>query len=389
MPYKITLEDIPAGYAGTYAKAGELVQIIFRDFISTEDGQHFIKRLESGVNPILEELPTPVPASTIDHLLAITFKGGETTVYVNELDIQVSTKVARPVKAGQVVTRDDIADLVHVDLGVDIPEDAGFIFVFSVGWRKGLLFDYGPILPNQEPRLCDIGSVLAQSYAHVLFQELFSITESEWEYLSQGKWFPFTGLRKDTIDRLISYARAGWDLDEKLDDIVTEVKSRAPDMLNSWQKSPVFSTHIEILERAVERYLSDDPMSCTGLLFPRIEGIMRSNHADMGSTEQPSEGNLSTSAVSANIRTEKCLLLPHRFEKYLREVYFANFDPRAPHIEASRHSVSHGVASTAEFSLKNATISILIVHQLFYFLRTERDQSTAQEKPAELNEQTS
>ena len=75
MPYKITLEDIPAGYSGTYAKAGELAQIIFRDFISTEDGQHFIKRLESGVNPILEELPTAVPTSTIDHLLAITFKG--------------------------------------------------------------------------------------------------------------------------------------------------------------------------------------------------------------------------------------------------------------------------------------------------------------------------
>ena len=107
------------------------------------------------------------------------------------------------------MTMDDIADLEHVDLGVDIPEDAGFIFVFSVGWRKGLLFDYGPILPNQEPRLYDIGSVLAQSYAHVFFQKLFSITESEWEYLSQGKWFPFTGLRKDTIDRLIKL-RQGW-----------------------------------------------------------------------------------------------------------------------------------------------------------------------------------
>ena len=389
MPYKITLENTPTGYAGTYAKADELVQVIFREFISTEDGQHFIKRLEGGVNPILEKLPSTVLASTIDHLLAITFKGGETTVYVNELDIQGTVRVARPVKAGQGMTKDDIADIVHLDLGVDIPEDAGFIFVFSVGWRKGLFFDYGPILPNQEPRLYDVGSVLAQSYAHVLFQELFSITESEWECLSQGKWFPFVGLGKDTIDGLISYARAGWDLDEKLDNIVAEVKSRAPDMLDSWSNSPVFSTHIEILERAVERYLSDDPMSCAGLLFPRIEGIMRSYHASMGSTEQPSQGNLSTSSVSADIRNEKCLLLPHRFEKYLREVYFANFDPSASHIDASRHSVSHGVASAAEFSLKNATISILIVHQLFYFLRSEGDQSTTHGEPTEPNEQTS
>ena len=377
MPYKITLDNTPAGYAGTSARAEELVQVIFRDFISTEDGQHFVKRLEGGVNPILEKLPTTVLASTIDHLLAITIKGGETTVYVNELDIQGSVRVRRPVKEGQGMTKDDIADIVHLELGVEIPEDAGFMFVFSVGWRKGLFFDYGPILPNQEQRFYDIGSILAQAYAHVLFQELFSITESEWEYLSQSKWFPFTGLGQDTINGLISYARTGWDLDEKLDDIVTEVKSRVPNMLDSWRNSPVFSTHIEILERAVDRYLSDDAMSCAGLLFPRIEGIMRSYHAGIGNTDQPSQGNLSTSAVSANIRNEKCLLLPHRFEKYLSEVYFANFDPSATHIEASRHSVSHGVASAAEFNLKNATISILIVHQLFYFLRTEGDQNSA------------
>ena len=102
------------------------------------------------------------------------------------------------------MTKDDIADIVHLDLGVDIPEDAGFIFVFSVGWRKGLFFDYGPIGPAQEPRLYDVGSVLAQAYAHVLFQELFSITEVEWGCLFASKWFPFAGLTKATTDGLIS-----------------------------------------------------------------------------------------------------------------------------------------------------------------------------------------
>ena len=300
-------------------------------------------------------------------------------MYINELDVQAAVRTARPVQEGQGASKDDIADIVHLDLGVEIPEDAGFIFVFSVGWRKGLFFDYGPIGPAQETRLYDTGSVLAQAYARVLFQELFSITETEWECLFASKWFPFAGLTKATKDRLISCVRSGWDLDEELDRIVAEVKARAPQMLDSWRKSPIFSTHIKVLEQAVERYLNDDPMSCMALLVPRIEGIMRSYHASLGGIEQPSQKNLPTSAVSANVQNDGCLLLPRRFEEYLREVYFADFDPKSSRIEASRNSVGHGVASTSEFNLKNATISILIIHQLLHFLRTERDQATVRE----------
>ena len=383
MPYEIKLEAAPAGYAGTSARANEFVQLIFREFTSTEDGQHFIKRLEGGVDPILRELPIQVPPSKIDHILAISWRSGRTTVYINELDIKGDFRLAKAVEKCQGMTKDDIADIVHLDLGVDIPEDAGFIFVFSVGWRKGLFFDYGPIGPAQEPRLYDVGSVLAQAYAHVLFQELFSITEFEWECLFGSKWFPFAGLAKATTDGLISCIRSGWDLDEKLEGIVAEVKDRAPHMLDSWRKSPIFSTHIEVLEQAVERYRNDDAMSCMALLVPRIEGIMRSYHASLGSTEQPSQKNLPTSAVSANVQNDRCLLLPRRFEEYLREVYFAGFDPEASHIEASRNSVGHGVVNTSEFNMKNATISILIIHQLFYFLRTERDRDPVLEEQDE------
>ena len=383
MPYEIQLENAPAGYAGTSARAEEFVQLIFREFSSTEDGQHFIQRLERGVDPILRELPTQVSPSQIDHVLAIFRKDGRTTVYLNELELSLAIRTARPVHKGQGMTKDDIADIVRLDPGTDIPEDAGFIFVFSVGWRKGLFFDYGPTA-NQGPRLYEIGPALAQAYTHVLFQELFSITESEWEYFLAVKWFPFVGLNSRTIDSMLSYARSGWGLDEKLDDIVAEVKSDAPRMLDSWRNNPFLSTHIGILEKAVERYLDDDPVSCTGLLFPRIEGIMRSHHASAGTNEQPTQGNLPTSAVSANVLNEKCLLLPRRFEQYLREVYFASFNPDDSHIEASRNSVGHGVANTSEFNLKNATISILIVHQLFYFLRNEQERDTEEEEPSRI-----
>lgn len=141
-------------------------------------------------------------------------------------------------------------------------------------------------------------------------------------------------------------------------------------MLDSWRGNPLLKDHIEILERAVERFQNDDPISCTSLLFPRIEGILRTHHSSLGNEDRPSPEILSTTAVAKEVNKDTCLLLPRRFGTYLREVYFADFDPSANTIEVSRHSVGHGVASESEFNRKSAALGILIVHQLFFFMET-------------------
>ena len=70
------------------------------------------------------------------------------------------------------VNKDDVADVERLDIGLTIPADAGFIFLFSVGWRKGLFYDYGPLLkPHAQLRPYDVPSVLGQAYCHVLFSE--------------------------------------------------------------------------------------------------------------------------------------------------------------------------------------------------------------------------
>ncbi len=48
MPFDISLEQLPAGYAFTSARSGECVEVRYRDFTSTEDGQQFIQRVESS-----------------------------------------------------------------------------------------------------------------------------------------------------------------------------------------------------------------------------------------------------------------------------------------------------------------------------------------------------
>ena len=366
---EIDLGNPPAGFALEAAKESELVKLVYREFTSTEDGQHFIHRLEGLANSILERMPSQIMPSQVDHMLVIYERDGKANVSVNELELRTLIKAKRSVEAGEYIFKDDLVDIKSLDFGVSIPNDAGFLFIFSVGWRKGLFYDFGPICgPYAQVRKYDVAAVLAQYYCHVLFQERFSVTDTEWASLFSFQWFLFVGLRDSTIDTLISHIRSGWDPDEKLDEIVAEVKERVPQMLNSWRKHSGFQPHIDILEHALDRFQNDDHISCTGLLFPRIEGIMQTNHSNRGIQKRPSQKNLAESALANKLKPDISLLLPQRFYDYLTEVYFKDFDPNSPDIDISRNSVGHGVADASKFNRKSAVIGILIIHQLFYFL---------------------
>lgn len=374
MPVEINLGMPPAGYAITGARSGENVAVQFLEFTSTEDGQHFIQRLEGIPSDILKRLSPSISPSQVDNMLAICRRDGTATVYVNEVVQRARVRASGPVEAGAIVTKNDIVDVDRLELDVQISDDAGVVFVFSVGWRKGLFYDFGPIGgPDPQPRQYDLAAMFGQAYCHVLFQERFSISDAEWDALFAAKWFPFTGLRNESIDALISYVRCGWDPDEKLDNLVAELKGRVTQMLDGWRTHSSFAPHIDILQRAAERFQSDDFVSCTGLLFPRIEGILRTHHTSLGTANRPSPENLTETAVASKLNNKKCLLLPHRFAAYLRDVYFANFNPVAQDIDVSRHSVAHGVATASGFNQKSALLGLLVVHQLFYFLENQRN----------------
>lgn len=372
MPFEIKLEKPPIGFALSSGRKGDMVDIVSREFTSTEDGQYFIQRLE-GISHVLQSLPSPINPSQIDNMLIVYHPDGRIIVYVNELEQRLIVRTARSVEAGTAVTKDDIADIESLEIGVQIPIDVGFVFLFSVGWRKGLLYDFGPIgLPEPQARQYDVARSLGKAYCHVLFQERFSISDTEWNALFEAKWFPFIGFRNETITTLINHIRSNWNPDEMIDGIVSEIKERVPQMLDSWRVRSSLSPHIQILEHAIDRFQNDDYVSCTGLLFPRIEGILRTHHRSSGSEDHPSQQNLSKYAISTKIENQSSLLLPHRFREYLDKIYFKNFDPNIPDPEISRNSIAHGVASASNFNPKFAAISILIIYQLFYFLQSEK-----------------
>ena len=372
MPYEINLGMPPAGYAVTSTRAGgETVTVQYTEFTSSEDGQHFIRRLEGFPDELITKVSatTPISPSQIDNLLAIIRRDGTATVYVNEVRQIVCMRASRSIEKNSPVTKNDVVDVERLEVGVVIPPECGVLFLFSVGWRKGLFYDFGPIGgPNSQPRTYDCANVFGRWFCHVMFQERFSISDDEWAALLKTKWFPFAALRHETVESLINHVRSDWNPDDMCEQIILEIRAKLPLMLDVWSKHPSFATHIEILSRAIERFQNEDYVSCTSLIYPRIEGILRTHHVSLGVTERPSPKNLTNTAVTSKLGNQKSLLLPHKFGEYLRHVYFADFDQNASLIDVSRHSVAHGVAHSAEFNSKSALLGLLVLHQLFYFL---------------------
>ena len=372
MSYEVSYGNLPIGYSASAARADEQVNVIYREFVSSEDGEQLILRLEGLPTDALAMLPPEanLAAENVEHLLSIIRPDKSATIYVNELRWFLDVQAKRSFESGEPVTGEDIADVRRMSFdGVTIPENAGVMFVFSIGWRKGFFYDLGPLHPARKLREYDIEVLLGQYYAYLSFQHLLGLSDEIWEGLLSKGWFPFIVLWVDTLKNMASHVKNGWDVDELLERIAEEVRTAAPEMKRRWEENSLFQDHAPVLAQAFERYLAGDFISATSILYPRIEGLMRSYHQASsagGNASSRRLAELSTSTVPEDRRSAS-LLLPERFRRYLDDVYFAKFEPSSPEV-VSRHSVAHGVAPADKFDLKAATIGLLTLEQLAFYL---------------------
>ncbi len=380
MPYEIKLDHLPAGYAANSAVKGGAVSVCYRDFFSSEDGQSLIHHLEGLPREIIKSLPPEAKAdeSTTNNLLALIRKDQTVTVYFNEFFPTVIVRAKGNVKAGAPVFTDSLLDIERVKLDtVGVPNDVGVCYVFSFGWRKGLFFDFGPIVGDvMKPREYDLEKVFAQCHVQVLFQHLFSIEDGVWDEMFRQGWFPFVHLKQDRIKSMLNFAREKFLLDELLDGIRGELLQSLAERLSTWNTDPVIGPHFEFINAAYKHYAGGDYLSASAILYPRIEGIMRTHALALNPNPSFKQGNLAEVGATAGgvINSPTSLLLPDRFKRYLSEVYFAAFDPRKPK-GVSRHTVSHGVAEAKSLDCKAATVAFLILLQVsavsaFSFKRT-------------------
>lgn len=374
MPFTIKLDQAPHGYSLKAVKKDELAEILTRGFSSFEDGSKHIKLLEGFPTEVIRLLPkeSKIKESQIDHLVALIESNGSTTVYINELNMICTTRVRKSLKAGESISDDDIVDIDSLYFeGLEIPKNVGVIVIISKGWRNGMFFDFSPLVPEQPPRTYDLWKTLGNYYNYLVFQEVFNILEETWKTLFSQKWFPFLALKSTTLRKLVSYAEAGWQVDDILDEINHDVKQMLlPTAIERWSGSELFKPHLKLFERAIERYDNNDYESAISLLFPRIEGLMRTINQSVSETEH-GQKQLALAPIKASRKPAESYsrLLPTRFHQYISEVYFANFDPNSSDTASfSRNSVSHGVAQVEDFNLKSALLGLLIVDQIYFHL---------------------
>jgi hypothetical protein len=385
MPFELsfTKKQMPAGFCVQSRMGPGKVPVCVTEFVSSEDGDLLVTRLE-GISQMIFAATTPtviINPSTVEHFLAIVRPDATGTLYINELSILTRMQSKVKFTPGELVGFDDIADVqrmrvLHDDSILTVPNDAGVVLFFSVGWRKGLYYDFSPLPSGKgSPRQFDIEVLFGQLYAHLAFQERLRISAEEFEHLIDERWFPFISLKRQTISNILNYVRSGWAVDKLLDQIHEEVVQGLPGELSKWKANPLFEDHIEVLQRAVDRFLENDFISAASILFPRIEGVLRTYHILHSPKQKINQDNLIQSAITSNpnVQHQNSLLLPAKFRTYLQKVFFVPFDPKDPQ-QLSRHTVAHGVTPVADFDKKGATLGFLILQQLSYYLVSPDDQ---------------
>jgi hypothetical protein len=366
MPSEVIIPQLPGGYAVTSALPDQELEICTRQFVSTEDGSWLIRLLEGFPTQILNLLPgkTAIRASMIDNFLAIIYPSKRVKVYVNDLRPVITARAKHAISQGAEVTLNDFIDVEYVRFdGVTVPDECGLVYIFSRGWRKGMFYDFEPISdPNDlKMRDYDLGRALAECHSLLMYQERLNLSEDAWDRFFAEQWFPFVHLDHGILINLARAAESGHPLDAHLSTIVTFVKDALPAWIKNAEDSEILQPHLDLLKIAAKHYEAGDFLSAAALLYPRIEGVLRTAHARK-TTSRATQGNLSRTGAGGNLppKHRASLMLPGKFERYLKDVYFADFDPADPQ-GVSRNTIGHGVAPLDSMNEKAAAIGWLIL----------------------------
>jgi hypothetical protein len=367
MAFEVKLEKPFAGFAVDAAQPGEQMLVQTSGFHTSSEGETFIRMLE-GLSQHVTQNGSTQP-SDIHHFLIVAGPEGKLNIYVNELEITSKIQARHSKQAGEVVWSTDIADIVEVNIGVDIPTDHGMCLFLSVGWRQGLYFDFAPLSPERKPRDYPIGPVLGAAWCVLMFQGRFSLTEDQWQWLIAQKMFLFIGLSPHLLEQMITHAEKKWALDRLNDQVTACAKAVGPEIEDLAKGSSLFQPHVAALKIGLKHFDVGDAFSAASILYPAVEGILRRHYASRNSENYPRQARLLEDAKRAGQtgRHAYCLLLIERFDTFLRQIIFGDFDWKNP-TGISRHTIGHGVVDPEQCDEVSVARVVLTIHHLLFSL---------------------
>lgn len=383
MHKKIMMNGLFAGYAVQSVNAygcsdGEKsVDLITRGFFTTEDGGAIVQKLDGLSHAML--YPAGLnnrDIASIERLLIILHRDRSVDVYINEPSMIIAVQLKKNVERlseGELVAFDAIEHIIELEFdGIKIPNNCGFIWVFSFGWRKGYLFDLTP-LGNEDgtqdiTRKYELGPALADAYSYLMNQEMLNTDQETWEELFRQDWFPFLILTDGLRKKMISHAKERWPIDQMEDEIVEFMKGDMGPIRNVLLSSPNLVSHKKTVAKALEQFMEDDYISTVSVIMPRIEGLMRSLYVMRGETKRPRQDRLISSLLHSarSVYQSNSPAIPDRFAEYLERCFFREFEHDSPEARnvISRHTLMHGVIAEEHLNRKYALISIMTLMQI-------------------------
>lgn len=375
---KIHLDKVEnlAGFALERADPGaSSVKVLTRAAL-TSDEPEFYTYIEHLSSMFFGRRDAPVNRSAVVQFLAVLHADGSADVYINDFTVVVEIQAKRDIKAGELVSEADIADVRRLRIPeIPIADSDKVIYCFKVGWRFGLVFDLDR---TEKLDLAQFETLCGGLYRYLSFRYVYALLEGgpQFEAMIADGWFPFIQLLGRDYKQLIETYQTTPILRDRIDGVVGRFgKERIDRVVSRWWTNAVFRDKRAILEPAVNAFVrgeQGDFVLCIKTLYPEVEGIIRTLYfSETGKGDGVTTRELLKHLVEkgrSKSGSEASLFLPLQFFEYLANVVFARFSLEDGKVPLSRHSSSHGVATADDYTKTRALQAILTMDQIYFYL---------------------
>jgi hypothetical protein len=366
-------EDI-TGFSLTAGRKGEKVKVAVKGLITSNEKLFFtVMRDIYGIF-----LQSVVRMEECNRFLILRHKNKSADIYVNDFERVLRCISKREVVPGQLVKKNDIADIVGLEFPkIEISKTDAIIFGMRVGWKFGLYFNFSAnpnLARGTELDLSQVSHELGYAYRFLLFEDEYELVRNSELYpkmLSDG-WFPFIELIGADYQELSNLYSHQW-LDQ-IDDFLKRFdERRINNMTKSWWSKKQFQDKRKLIEAGISAFLQGSNsgyINCINTLYPQIEGIIGSEffkeHGKRPSFKELKE--YIRNRAQNRFSSEDSLGFPEYFYEYLDKDIFQEFDLSTGKIDLARHSLAHGYAKQEDFTKVKALQALLILNQIFFYL---------------------
>lgn len=338
------------------------------------DNPDFYTYIEEISNSYFNKLN--ISQNSVHQFIVLIHQDLSAHVYVNDFRYSIEISAKRDIIKGQVIRENDIADIRRLRFdNIKVEESDKVICCFKVGWKFMLYFDL-----NRETAL-DIERMyfeLGDLYKYLSFQYVYDIIEAggEFRQFTEDGWFPFIEMIGQEIKRLVRSYKQEFQIKEETEKLANRFdKERIDKIASKWWVNNIYKTKKEILQAGINSFLrgnKEDYISCIKTLLSEIEGIIRIHYFhDTGKGKDVKIHELLTHLTEKGKQktgSDISLYLPIPFLNYLKEVVFPKFDLEDGEVSLTRHTASHGVAKSEDYTQIKALQTILILDQIYFYL---------------------